>query len=63
MENNGRLAYSVEELAEALGVGRNVAYALIHRADFPVIRIGRRVIIPAEGLRRWLEAQSGEGAG
>jgi excisionase family DNA binding protein len=54
-----KLAYSVEELAEVIGVGKNCAYDLCKREDFPVIRIGdRRLIIPADGLRAWLENQS-----
>ena len=56
-----KLAYSVPEMAEVLGIGRNVAYELVHAGNFyPAIKIGdRRIIISAESLRRWLEEQSG----
>ena len=55
----GKLAYSVPEMAAALGVGRNVAYVLVQRADFPAIRIGeRRVVVPIEGLNTWLKKQA-----
>jgi len=55
-----KLAYSVPELATALGIGRNVAYELVQREDFPAIKIGeRRIVVPADGLRRWLEQQTG----
>ena len=54
-----KLVYSVPEMAEALGVGRNVAYDLVQRADFPAIRIGeRRVVVPIDGLKAWLANQT-----
>ena len=34
-----KLAYSVPELAEVLGIGRNAAYELVQREDFPAVRV------------------------
>jgi predicted DNA-binding transcriptional regulator AlpA len=57
-----KLAYSVPEMAKALGLGLNIAYDLCNRDDFPAIRIGeRRIIIPVDKLRIWLEIQAGKG--
>lgn len=57
-----KLAISVEELAKTLGISRPVAYELIKRSDFPSVRLSeRRIIIPVEPLKRWLEQQT-EGA-
>ena len=56
-----KLAYSVPELAEALGVGRKVAYDLVQRPDFPTIRIGKRIVVSIDGLKVWLERQVLEG--
>jgi len=56
-----KLAYSVPELAEALGIGRNVAYELVQRPGFPTIRIGKRIVVSVEGLKAWLERQAHEG--
>ena len=57
-----KLAISVEELAKTLGISKPVAYELIKRADFPSVRLSeRRIIIPVEPLKRWLEQQT-EGA-
>ena len=56
MEN--KLAYSVGEAAKALGVSDDVMYELVHRADFPKIRIGRRFIIPAAQLEEWLRKEA-----
>lgn len=55
-------AIDVDELAEALGISKPTAYELCNRADFPAIRVTpRRIIIPVDGLQRWLEEQSGGG--
>lgn len=55
-----KLAFSVSELAKALGVSKPVAYELCRRADFPAIRVSdRRIIIPAEALENWLENNGG----
>lgn len=52
-----REAYDVQELAEKLGVGMSKARELTRRPDFPAIRLGRRVIIPVDRLRDWLNRQ------
>lgn len=55
-------AIDVDELAEALGISKPTAYELCNRADFPAIRVTpRRIIIPVDGLQRWLEEQSSGG--
>lgn len=58
MTNCDQLAYSVNDLCPLLGISRPVAYELVHRADFPAIRVGRRILIPKNALERWLEQQS-----
>lgn len=53
---------SVKEVADILGICLPAAYELCNRADFPAIRVTpRRIIIPVDGLQRWLEEQSGGG--
>lgn len=54
-----KLTLSVEEAAQRLGVCTKVVYTLTHRADFPTIRIGRRTLVSAEGLREWVRKESG----
>lgn len=55
---NETLTLSVAEAAEQLGVCIKTVYNLTHRADFPVIRIGRRTRISREGLREWVKNQT-----
>lgn len=50
-----KLAMSVSDMQKALGIGRPLAYQLVNRADFPAIRIGKKIVIPVDSLKRWLE--------
>ena len=54
-----RMALSVTEVQEALGIGRNSVYDLVNRADFPKIRMGRKIIIPRDAFLRWLDQHTG----
>ncbi len=55
----GRLCYTVTEMARALGIGRNKAYDLANQQGFPAVRLDGRIIIPADALARWLNEQAG----
>ena len=55
-----KLTLSVRDIQEALGIGRNAAYCLANRADFPAIRLGNKLIIPRDAFMRWLEAQTAD---
>ncbi len=58
MPTNEKLTLSVDEMAQTLGISRPVAYELIKREGFPAIRISeRRIIIPVDGLKRWLNSE------
>ena len=48
---------SVQEMAVHLGISEKNAYNLVHRADFPTVRIGRRIRVSREGLREWVRQQ------
>ena len=54
---NEKLTLSVEEMGELLGVSRLVAYNLVHRADFPTLRIGKRILVPKKQLEAWMDRQ------
>lgn len=55
-----KLTLTVREVQQALGIGRNAAYCLANRADFPSIRLGNKLIIPRDAFLRWLEAQTAD---
>lgn len=58
-QSTNRLTMTVKEMSEALGINLTAAYALAGQAGFPAIKIGKRILIPREGLRRWIDTQSG----
>ncbi|MEB2589427.1 helix-turn-helix domain-containing protein [Bacillus cereus] len=49
---------TVMELKEYLGIGREQAYTLVNNKDFPVKKIGRRILIYKPNLIRWLESSN-----
>lgn len=57
-EKTDKLTMSVAEAAAELGVCTKTAYDLTHRADFPVIKIGRRTRISRQGLAEWVRDQT-----
>lgn len=61
--NENKLVLNVEEMAVVLGISKPVAYELIKKKGFPAVRVSeRRIIIPVEGLCRWLETEAQSGA-
>ena len=57
----GRLALRPAELGVALGIGRNAAYRLCGEPGFPVVKLGNKIVVPMDGLRRWLDNQAERG--
>jgi len=49
-----RQTYKVIETAKILGIGRNLCYTRIKKGDIPVIKIGRRYVIPKKALEKLL---------
>lgn len=54
-----RRTYTVPEAASILGIGRNAAYEAARTGDLPIIRIGKRILVPALALNRMLEQATG----
>ena len=52
------LLLNVKQLAELLGVSDSSVYELIQEDDFPFLRIGKRIVIPKEELRKWISAHT-----
>ena len=49
-----RLTLSVEETARLLGIGRNLCYDRVKTGEIPVIKIGRRLLVPRSALEKLL---------
>jgi predicted DNA-binding transcriptional regulator AlpA len=49
-----RFMLSADNLATFLNISKSNAYVLMNRADFPSIRIGRRLLVSQESLSKWI---------
>lgn len=52
------LFLNAEIVVNVLGVSSTTAYEVMHREDFPSIRIGNRLIVPKEKFREWVYSQT-----
>ena len=57
-ESDRPICHTVEDLCRLLHISRPTAYSLVHSDGFPVIRVGRRILIPRSGLEQWLAQQT-----
>ena len=58
MEN--KVVMTVEETAEYLRISRPSAYQAVKKGELPIIRVGRRILVPVAALNKLL-ATSGKG--
>ena len=50
-----RLTLTVPEAGQQLGISRNAAYEAAKRGEIPVVKIGRRLLVPTVALERLLQ--------
>ena len=50
-----------ETVAKVLGVSSSSAYELMHEPDFPMLRIGNRMVVPKEQFIQWVTEHTGGG--
>lgn len=58
MNDNFKLTYTLDQAADAINVSRPIMSELIHRKNFPAIKVGRKWLIPIRSLELWLEKQA-----
>ncbi len=49
------LSLNADDIAEVLNIPRGNAYTLLHREDFPTIRIGKRMVVPRDRFLEWMQ--------
>lgn len=49
-----RETFSVPEAGEILGISRSSAFQAAAKGELPVIRVGKRLLVPRAGLERML---------
>ncbi|MBK6768555.1 MAG: excisionase family DNA-binding protein [Ardenticatenales bacterium] len=57
-----KLLLRITEAAELTGIGRSKAYELVQTGEWPAVRIGRSVRVPAAWLAGWVERLATEAA-
>lgn len=55
-----KVTMSVQEMAMQMGISLSKAYALTREADFPIVRVGKRVLVPVYEFKVWLSARATE---
>ena len=53
-----RLLLKVDEVAQALSLGRSQTYELIQKGVIPAIRIGHSIRVNVTALREWVEVNT-----
>lgn len=56
---NSRIGLTVEEAAAYTGIGRNTLRQLVSWGKIPVLKIGRKMIIRADVIDRFMEINQG----
>ena len=49
------LFLNAEIVAMVLGIAPSSAYELMHEVDFPVLKVGSRIVVPKENFIKWVE--------
>ena len=53
------LFLNAKMVAQVLGIAPSSAYELMHESDFPVLKIGSRMVVPKEKFIEWVERNTG----
>ena len=56
------LFLNAELVAKVLGVSPSSGYELMHEPDFPILKVGSRMVVPKEKFMEWVE-QHTKGSG
>lgn len=57
-----KVVYTVEEAAGLLEISLPSAYQAVKKGEIPVIRIGRRILVPVAALEKMLENATSTGS-
>ena len=57
-QENGKLAYTIPEIAKLTGLSVSYLYRLSSEGKLPVCKVGTRCLITSEDLKNWLQEHS-----
>ena len=55
------LFLNADLVAKVLGVSPSTGYELRHEPDFPVLKVGSRMVVPKEQFIQWVNEHTGGG--
>jgi len=61
--NDLPLFLNAELVSKVLGVSPSSGYELMHEQDFPVLKIGSRMVVPKEKFIQWVGEHTKGGGG
>ena len=50
---------NAETISGLLGISSTTVYEMMHQKDFPVLRVGNRMVVPKEKFKEWVDKNSG----
>ena len=50
-----KIVYTIPEVAQLLGISRSYAYELVKRNEIPILKLGKRRMIPKQYLEHWIQ--------
>ncbi len=53
------LFLNAKMVAQVLGIAPSSAYELMHESNFPVLKVGSRMVVPKEKFIQWMERNTG----
>lgn len=53
------VSVDIRTATQITGVGRTSIYAAIKRGELPIRKVGRRTVILATDVKRWIESRPG----
>ena len=54
-ESNEIVIYDTKDIQRILKLGKNNVYELFKLPNFPVIRVGRKYLVPKDEFEKWIK--------
>lgn len=52
-----KMVYSIQEVAELLGISKSYAYELVRNGTIPALVLGKKRLIPKEKFAEWVNGR------
>ena len=53
------LFLNAKTVADVLGIAPSSAYELMHEKDFPVLKVGNRLLVEKSKFKEWIQSNTG----